>query len=72
MKPVFWIALAGVLGFASGTAIMALAQAVTTPPIFALACAYNTSTPTGPATGNFILAQCDSVGRFRTITGGWP
>lgn len=49
------------------------AQTVSTPPIFALACANNTIIPT-PASGQFFLVQCNSSGQLLTnglaTTGG--
>ena len=62
--------LIGVLCFAAGLAVQAVAQAVTTPPIVALACAYNAATPTGTS-GQFMLVQCDINGRVRTVTGSF-
>ena len=64
--------IVGVLGFVCGLAISAWAQPATTPGQTAVVCAFSSVTPNGPATGNFILAQCDSFGRLRTVTGGWP
>lgn len=64
--------LTPVLCFAAGLAISAIAQPATTPSQTAIVCVFNTSTPTGPATGNYILAQCDAFGRLRTVTGAWP
>lgn len=45
------------------------AQPVTTPPIAALACAYNTVVPT-PVSGQFALVQCNSSGQL--LTNGLP
>jgi hypothetical protein len=45
------------------------AQAVTTPPTVALACAFNTSPPT-IATNNFLLVQCDTNGKLITSSSG--
>lgn len=47
----------------------AFAQQVTTPPIMALACAYNSAVPT-PTSGKFFYVQCDSSGKVLTSGSG--
>lgn len=50
--------------------LSAWAQQVTTPPIVALACAYNSGTQTGTS-GQFMYVQCDVNGKIIT-SGGAP